>query len=332
MQARYINELVEGARLDADVMLRAKELRVARNGDPYLRVEFADRSGAIPGVMFRPAPESVEVPNGTVVRVSGTVTTYRGTRRLSIDRMVPAVRWDAHDLISPSPRPVAELESDFRGLCASVKSASMRGLLRGVFGDKQFFERFRECPASACGHHAHLSGLMEHTIAVAAACDVLAPRYPEADRDLLVSAALLHDIGKVDELEFGSGISLTDEGRLLGHVVLGVERIRAAARPARVDAGAALRVEHAVLTHHAATRIDIERQASTLEAMLLRHLDSLDATAAEFSHAVAGATRVEESWTVSHNGFGRPLLAVQASYPGDVAEQVIPDPRMRLTA
>ncbi len=128
-----------------------------------------------------------------------------------------------------SPLSVDDLVGEFMTLAKSVEHPGLKSLLRTVFGDKALFERFCACPGSQSYHHAYLGGLLEHTVAVADHCAHIAGRYQGVDRDLLVTAALLHDVGKVDELTFETGFGYTDEGRLIGHVVLGVQRIREAA-------------------------------------------------------------------------------------------------------
>lgn len=309
MRARFITELAEGSRVEAAYLLRGREMRAARNGDAYLALELADRSGAIPALLFRPRPEAAAIPVGSVVRASGTVTTFRGVRRISLDSLAPADSWDSEDLIASATRPREEMVAEFSELVRSVTEAGLRKLLRHVFGDKDFFERFSSCPASQSFHHAYLGGLLEHTNSVASACSWLAPRYDGVDRDLLVTAALLHDIGKVDELSYDTGIEFTDEGRLVGHVVRTSMRLHEAASRTRLDAELRVRLEHAVVSHHGELEWGSPKRPVTYEALLLHHADNLDAKAAGFADYISGAARVEERWTDASNLFRRPLYA-----------------------
>lgn len=312
MVARFISELAEGTRVDAAFALRAKEMRAARNGDAYLTLELADRTGSLPGVLFRPGPEAAAVPAGSVVRVVGTVTAYRGKRRISVDSMRPASAYDPDELIATSSRPREELVAEFTALVRSVNDSALRSVLRAVFGDKAFFERFQRCPGAQAHHHAYLGGLIEHTVAVASLCVSLADRYEVVDRGLLITAALLHDIGKVDELQYTTSIAYTPEGRLVGHVVLGVQRVRNAAQGAGVEGGRLLRLEHAMLSHHGELEWGSPRRPSTIEALLLHHADNLDTKAAGFASLVSGAAQVDEDWTDAGNLFRRPLYAPRA--------------------
>lgn len=315
MKSQYAAELAEGSRVDAPFAIRAKEMRMARTGDAYLSLELADRTGQISGVWFRPTADSIAIPAGSVVTVRGTVTRFRGAKRISIDSLRAAEVWDPEDLIAGSPRDEAELVASFKVLVASVTDAGLSSILRAVFGDREFFARFRKCPGSQSYHHAYIGGLLEHTVAVAQLCRSLGASYPHADADLLVTAALVHDVGKVDELEFGTSIEYTSEGRLLGHVVLGLRRVQDAARRGRVRISddALARLDHAVLSHHGELEWGSPKRPATLEGLLLHHADNLDAKAAGFCSATTGASMAEEVWTDASNLFRRPLYAPRAA-------------------
>ena len=314
MKAQYVNELAEGTRLDAPFALRAKEMRATRGGDAYLSLELADKTGQIPGVFFRPAAEATSVPVGSVVRVRGTVTSFRGVKRISIDTMLPAQHWAPEDMLASGARPSEELVAELRSLVASVTAPDIKRVLRSVFGDKEFFAQFIQCPGAQTHHHAYLGGLLEHTVSVATLCCSLAEQYPDADADVLVAAALLHDVGKCDELTFETAIEYTDKGRLMGHVVLGMRRVHdEVARLRLAPSERLLRLEHAVLSHHGELEWGSPKRPSTFEALLLHHADNLDAKAAGFAALLGGALRAEETWTDSANLFRRPLYAPRAA-------------------
>lgn len=311
MKASYVNELAEGAKVDAVFALRTKEVRATRTAEAYLSLEIADRTGQIPAVFFRPSPEASAVPVGTVVRVRGTVTSFRGLKRISVDSLSPASSWDAEDLLACGTRSTEEMVAEFRGLVRSVSDPELRKVLTAVFGDKAFFERFVRCPGAQSYHHAYLGGLLEHTVAVASLSRSLGEQYPHVDQDLLVTAALLHDVGKVDELSFDTAIGYTDAGRLLGHVVMGINRLHdvVSRNRVRVSTDRMARLEHAVVSHHGELEWGSPKRPSTFEALLLHHADNLDAKAAGFSALLGGATRADESWTDAGNLFRRPLYA-----------------------
>ena len=315
MKANYVNELADGMKVDAPFALRAKEVRAARTGDAYLALELADRTGQIPAVVFQPGAEATAIPAGSLVRIRGTVTSYRGTKRVSVESMRPAQSPDSGDFIATGVRDSDEVVSEFKALASSVREPALRSVLRAVFGDPEFFGRFARCPGSQSYHHAYLGGLIEHTVSVASLARTISEQHASIDRDLLLTAALLHDVGKCDELAFDTAIEYTDEGRLLGHVTLGVLRLREAVakRHLRVPAERLLRLEHAVLSHHGELEWGSPKRPSTIEALALHHIDNLDAKATGFCELVGSASRVDEAWTDAANLFRRPLYAPQAA-------------------
>lgn len=314
MKHQYVNELAVGSRVDCAFMLSSREMRVTRTGEAFLAVELADRSGRIPGVLFRPPATAVAVPVGTVARITGTVTAYRGVKRVSIELMSAAEAYAIEDMLASGRRAREELVADLRALASRVRNRELRSLLSAIFGDTEFFERFITSPGGQHHHHAYVGGLAEHTVAVASICSDLGELYPEVDMDVLIAAALLHDIGKVDELTCTPSIEYTEEGRLIGHVVLGERRVHAAAsggsRP--MSRGVYSRLSHALLSHHGELEWGSPKRPSTVEALLLHHADNLDAKASGFLEIAGRASAAQETWTDTDNLFRRPLYAPAA--------------------
>lgn len=311
MKHQFAGMLKEGAGVDCVFALQSKEVRSARTGDAYLALELADRSGRIQGVMFRPGSEAMSVPTGSAVRVRGTVTSWRGVRRVSVESLRPTEDYHREDLLPSGRRDRRELMKELRGMIATVQAPPLRAALRTVFGDKEFLRRFLACPGSQGYHHARIGGLAEHTLAVTALCGRLAETYEHADADLLVTAALLHDVGKVEELALGPSVAYTDAGILLGHVVLGERLLREsiARAGAPVPTAVLLQLSHIIFSHHGELEWGAPKRPATLEALILHHADSLDAKVSGFIDAAQGASLAEERWTDSCNLFRRPLWA-----------------------
>ena len=224
MRARYINELAEGVRVDDVFAMRDKEVRTARNGETYLWTDLCDRTGSIPTVFFRPSSEALAVPSGSIVRVRGVVGTYRRVKRVTADSIVAADVWDPTDFLAVGTRPVEDMKNELRRVVKEVSAPELRRLLTRVFSADDVFERFASCPGSPGEHHAYVGGLIEHTLGVAALCRAAASRHAGVDIDLLMTAALVHDIGLVDSLQFDTSIRVSDAGRLIGHAALGARR------------------------------------------------------------------------------------------------------------
>jgi 3'-5' exoribonuclease len=310
MKEQYVRDLPEGGRVDSLFALRSRDIRSARTGEAYLALELGDCTGSMPAVMFRPSSSDEAVPVGSVVRVRGTVTTYRGVRRVSVESLRPETSYDREDLLATGVRERSELMSELRALVRRVGDRRLRHVLNEVFGTPGLVDRFASCPAECGRHHSYVGGLLEHTVAVATLCLSIAPSYPLLDRDLLVTAALLHDVGRVEELAYETSVGYTDAGRLVGHVVLGERLVsRAVERLGdEVPADLSLRLSHAILAHHGEAGSGAVPGPCSLEALVLRHADDLDARTAAFLEGVAGAAVLEERWTDGANGFARPLL------------------------
>jgi 3'-5' exoribonuclease len=299
MPRQYTVSLTAGEKVDTTFALRSKEMRSSRTGEAYLSLEFADRSGRIAGIMFRPGREAESVPVGTVVTVRGTVTAYRGVLRVSVTSMKPASRYELRELLPASPRDVSEMMSELREHVRAIADPGLSGLVKAVFGDRGFMHTFRVCPASRSEHHAYIGGLLEHTVAVAGLCRTMADLHPQVDGDLLLAGALLHDIGVVDELEFQTAIEYTDRGRLSGHTVLGDRRLLAAC----ASSGCPLtqdvleHLSHMMLSHHVDSEQGGLPRPRTLEASVLAQVDSLDARTSGFIVEGRMAGMVGEQWT-----------------------------------
>lgn len=309
MKTQLASALVEGQRVDTVFSLRARELRSTRYGEAYLSLEFADRSGVVGGVMFKPTHEAESIPAGTVVRVRGVVTVYRGVKRVSVDDMRPAERYDVTDLLPRSHRERKQSVKQLRGLADSIRDAGLSRLVKSVFGDPAFFRSFASLPASVDGHRVYVGGLLEHTVSVATACRPWLEAYPELDADVLLAGALLHDIGIVDAIRLGPGFEHTEEGRLLGHAVLGARRIEKASEPfvGAIGRERLTHLSHLVLSHHAEDGSALAPRS--LEALVVSRADALEREASSFREALRGALRVEETWTDDANRFGRSLYA-----------------------
>jgi 3'-5' exoribonuclease len=314
MKQAFARGLVEGDSVDSEFALRYRELRTARGGDAYLSMDLSDRSGSVPGVLFRPSVHEQAIPTGSVVRVRGVVTTFRGTTRISVDSMAEVGEYDLRDLMPAGPRDPNELLGFFDYLRGEVSDRRLAAVVAAVFDEPCFMDAFRECPAGQSHHHAYCGGLLEHTVSVAALCEHAAQAYERVDRDLLLAAALLHDVGKVDELVWDTSIGYSDTGRLIGHVVLGERRVSAAMSRLGdlVPVELALRLSHVILSHHGELEWGAPKRPCTLEALVLHHVDNLDAKVAGFLETVSSAAAVEERWTDVRNLFRRPLYVPRA--------------------
>jgi 3'-5' exoribonuclease len=274
-----------GQALDTVFACTGKQRLQSRAGDAYLAIELRDRTGTIKARAFRGADLLAgRFERGDLVRVRGRVERFRDDLTVAVEQIdrVQADDAGAERFLPTSRRDLDELEGFFEHLAREVYDPGLSGLLQGLLADRRLRAELRRAPCSppASGprtgaHHAFLGGLLEHTVAVATMALELCAVHPRLDRDLLLCAALVHDMGKTREFTYGAEVGLTEEGRLLGHVELGL-RLIAAYAPATLAVERRLALEHCVIAHHGAegTRA---RFAST-EALALYRINALDAS------------------------------------------------------
>jgi 3'-5' exoribonuclease len=269
-----IAELAEDRTVDGVFAVARKERRRTRAGAPYLALELADASGRIEGRVWN----DVELldsrfDQGDAVRVLGRVERFGGKLQLQVRTLEPAEDADPSALVPTIRRDADELDGFLEFLAAEVSHRELAGLVTQFLGDPDLRASLRALPAAgADGHHGYAGGLLEHTVGVATLCRETSQLHPRVRGDLLLAAAILHDVGRVRELRPGPGFPQTEEGRLLGHVHLGLRMIEE--RATAVDPTVRAELLHAVASHH-------DRQAArTAEAAVLYHANQLDAQAA----------------------------------------------------
>ncbi|MGH2853343.1 MAG: 3'-5' exoribonuclease YhaM family protein [Solirubrobacteraceae bacterium] len=283
-----IATLRDGQALDGVFACARKERQLSRAGEPYLTVELRDRTGSILARAFRDADLLAgRFERGELVRVQGRVERYRDQLQVALRAIARAegAEADPAGFLPVSRRDLDELEGFLEHLARELYEPGLRGLLERVLGDRELRSEIRRAPCSvpssgparagAGNHHAYLGGLLEHTVAVASLALELCAMHPRLDRDLLLSAALLHDLGKTREFTYGAEIARSEEGRLLGHVELGL-RLLAPRYPSSLPAPRRLALEHCILAHHGPEALPGQRFASS-EAIALFRCNALDA-------------------------------------------------------
>ncbi|HEY1277307.1 MAG TPA: HDIG domain-containing protein [Thermoleophilaceae bacterium] len=276
-----IAELRAGGAIEGVFACTRKERLAAKSGTPYLALELRDRSGAIPARAFRDADYlSAQFERGDLVVVSGRVERFRDELQAelrSIRRADPGAA-DPADFLPVAYRDMEELDGFIEHLSREVYDPDHRALLDSFLTDAAFRAELRRAPCTRAGHHAYLGGLLEHTVAVATLALETCTLHPRLNSDLLLSAAILHDIGKTKEFELGADIELSEAGALVGHLTLGQQLItaRAAALDGFPDAKLHA-LSHCVLAHHGPEALPGRRFRSP-EAMALHRLNALDAS------------------------------------------------------
>ena len=279
---RYINQFREGMRVSDIYLVKHRQMAVTRNGREYASVILADKTGTADGKIWdlhNPGIEEFEVMQ--YVAVEADVNIYQGSVQLNIKRIRPAAEgeYNPADYMPTTGKSVKEMYLEITGMISSMKNPYLKKLCESYFvEDRDFVRRFAGHSAAKSIHHGFVGGLMEHTLSVMKICEFMAGRYPDIHRDLLITAALFHDIGKTKELSAFPMNDYTDEGQLIGHIIIGTQMVHE--RIAQIpDFPAELQVEleHCILAHHGELEYGSPKKPAILEALALSLADNMDA-------------------------------------------------------
>ncbi len=280
----WIEELEPGHPVAGLFALVRVGTRPKRTGEPFLTLELADRTGRIGAVGWEHAPLAGRLHEGEVVRVSGQVDTYQGSLQIKLEVVEPAGSGvPAEYFVTEGPQERASLKARLEGVRAGITTPWLRELLERIFEGEGLLEAYLTAPAAKLRHQAYVGGLAEHSLNMAEHARYCADFYPELDGDLLVSAALLHDIGKIWEYRIDTIIDYTDAGRLEGHIVMGDRLVRRIAdQVPGFPAEARSHLSHLILSHQGRLEYASPVTPMTLEALVLFALDTLDSRVATF--------------------------------------------------
>lgn len=283
---RFIADLSPSERVSGAFSIANAQLGRTRNDKPYLRCLLGDRTGEIPARMWSIEERHfARLPTDGFVWVEGETQPYQGELQLIIQAIEPIepTAEQLHELLPTSSRPAEEMFAELRQLLETLEHPAMRALAAAYLDDTYLMEAFKRCPAGRSIHHAHLGGLLEHTLAVMKLADRVCPLYPRLNRDIVLLGAFVHDLGKTRELSFERGFAYTDRGELVGHVVEGAVMLRDKAEQVmrgsglRLPPGAVMVLEHIILSHHGLPEFGAAKVPATPEAIFVSALDNLDA-------------------------------------------------------
>lgn len=314
---RFINTLADGENVEEVYLLSDKQLRANRNAALYLLVELRDRTGAISARMWNVTEEAAAHVNpGDFVHIRGKVQLYQGALQMIISQIqtIPPERLDPADFVRQSERDLGQLTGRLRELVQSIDEPALRMLVDCFLIDEPLMNAFAAAPAGMKAHHAYRGGLLEHVVNMLEIANRISDLLPAVDRSLLLAGIFLHDIGKTRELSFETGCSYTDEGQLLGHLVIAVEMISQKIAEVEKLAGEpfpqelTLRLKHLVLSHHGTYEFGSPKLPMTPEAIALHHIDNLDAKVHEFCRDIADDPNPQASFTPFNARLDRKLF------------------------
>lgn len=330
MVRRFMERLADGDMLEEVFLVTDKQLRANRNGNLFLQVDLCDRTGAMTGRMWNAGePLFRSFEPGDFVQVRGKVQLYQGGLQMILNHIerVEAEKagLDLADFLPHTKEDIHKLEERLRGLLRKLGNPHLRALAECFLMDESFLRAFCRAPAGVRVHHAYVGGLLEHVVTLLDAADRLAPLYPALDRDLLLMGVFLHDAGKVRELSYGRGFAYTDEGQLVGHLIIGVEMLneKAAQVPDLTGepfpAELLLRLKHMIVSHHGSYEFGSPKLPMTPEAIALHYLDNFDAKVHSFTRDIGEDRNAGTAWTPFNQALQRRL------FKGSVDGTVNPD-------
>jgi 3'-5' exoribonuclease len=317
MGRRYVQQLIDGEALDEVYLVTEKQLRANRNGNLYIQVELRDRTGSISARLWNAGEHLFRsFEEGDFLRVRGKVQLFQGALQVILSHLdrTDADKVELTDFLPHTEHDASKLYERLRACLMRLTNPHLRGLIECFLMDADFVDAFCKVPAGVRNHHAYIGGLLEHVVRLLEAADRLVPLYPELDRDLLLAGIFLHDIGKVRELSYGRVFSYTDEGQLIGHLVIGVEMLNEKAARVPDLTGEPfppemlLRLKHMIVSHHGALEFGSPKLPMTPEAIALHYLDNLDAKVHTFARDIREDRNQASAWTPFNQSLQRRLF------------------------
>ena len=297
---KYISTLREGERISEVFLVKSKNTAMTKNGKPYDNVILQDKTGTLDAKIWDVGSVGIEEFEALdYVYITGDITSFQGNLQCSIKRArrVAEGEYDPADYLPVSSKDIDEMFSELMGLINAVNNPYLSKLLHGFFDDEDFQKRFKFHSAAKSVHHGFVGGLLEHTLSVAKNCDFFADRYPVLNRDLLVTAAIFHDVGKLQELSTFPENDYTDAGQLLGHIMIGAEWVGDEIKKIEgFPVVLANELKHCILAHHGELEFGSPKKPALIEALALSFADNIDAKMETFTELLSVVPENNADW------------------------------------
>jgi len=306
MPRRFVQQLQDGDSVEEVFLATDKQLRANRNGNLYLQLELRDRTGTISARLWNAGEHLFRsFEGGDFLLIKGKVQLFQGSLQMILSHLerTDTEKVDLTDFLPHTEQDVSKLLERFRSVMLKLGNPHLRALVECFLMDDSLVRDFCQAPAGIRNHHAYIGGLLEHVVTLLDAAERLLPIYPDVDRDLLLAGIFLHDIGKIRELSYTRAFAYSDEGQLVGHIVIGVEMLNE--KVARVPdltgepfpTELLLRLKHMILSHHGTYEFGSPRLPMTPEAVALHYLDNFDAKVHSFTRDIREDRNQTSAWT-----------------------------------
>jgi 3'-5' exoribonuclease len=317
MGRRNILQLSDGDAIEEVFLVGDKQLRANRQGNLFLQLELRDRTGAMSARLWNATENLFRMfDTGDFLLVKGKVQLFQGALQMILSHLSPieSQKIDLAEFLPHTEQDIGKLLERLRSQMNKVESHHLRALVESFLADDRFVRDFCKAPAGIRQHHAYIGGLIEHVVNMLEVADKILPNYPDLDRDMLRMGILLHDVGKVRELSFDRTFSYSDEGQLVGHLIIGVEMVNEKVKQAEHLTGEEfpqellLRLKHMILSHHGSYEFGSPKLPMTPEAIALHHLDNLDAKVHAFTREIKDDRNQTSAWTPFNQSMQRKLF------------------------
>ena len=311
MKTSFVTDLGTEQNITSFFLVHEKEIRNTREGKSYLRLELGDRSGTIEARMWDQFDAAVkDINRDDFVKVQARVEIYRNRPQLSLQqlRLAKPEEIDLADFLLHTKEDVGKLYAQLLEYANSIANPWLKKLVTGIVSNPEIAAKYKRAPAAKVMHHAYLGGLLEHVISLCGLAKQIAAHYPELDVDLLLTAAMLHDVGKLDELCYERAIGYTVEGQLLGHIMMEFETVSKAMDAIEgFPANLKTVVQHLLVSHHGQYEFGSPKLPMIREALAFHYLDDLDSKLAAARAALA-LDSGEPEWSAYSGALGRKFL------------------------
>ncbi len=324
--------------ITSSFVVASKQVKPKKNGEPYLALVLADRTGQIEAKMWDNVEEFIAAfEQDDFLKVKGLINKYKNRFQLTIHKLrrMGETEIDYTDYLPKTTKDIGELWRTLADFVGTFQDRHLKALVESFMADPEIAERYRNAPAAKTLHHAYIGGLLDHVVSLFRSCDLMSRNYPQINRDLLLTGAFLHDIGKIDELTYKRSFSYTTRGQLLGHMIIELEMLQAKlAKFSDFPLELKTLLEHLIISHHGQYDFGSPKLPMFPEALMLHYLDDLDSKMEAMRAHFAREGELEGPWTSYNASLGRPLLDSRKFVQGEKAaatksaaeEPVVPPP------
>jgi 3'-5' exoribonuclease len=305
--ARHENKVITST-----FVVVAKQIKPKKTGEPYLALTLGDRSGQVEAKMWDNVEEVLDAfEQDDFLKVKGLINKYKQRFQLTIHKLrkLGDSEIEFADYLPKTTKDIDELWRTLSGFVAGFQNPHLKALVEAFMGDPEIAAAYRNAPAAKTLHHAYIGGLLDHVVSLFRSCDLITRNYPQINRDLLLTGAFLHDIGKIHELTYNRSFSYTTKGQLLGHMIIELEMLQAklAQFPSFPEELKTM-VEHLIISHHGQYDFGSPKLPMFPEALMLHYLDDLDSKMEAMRAHFERESTLDGPWTSYNASLGRPLL------------------------